>query len=103
MSNSPRIAVIHCSATGTVHELARAIAVGAGDTGAEVRLRRVAELAPEAVVAANPEATPTRARSPTATRTARATSTAGEPPRSMTPAAPPRRTRADASPSSPRP
>jgi NAD(P)H dehydrogenase (quinone) len=40
------IAVIYYSSTGNVHALAEAIAAGAEETGAEVRLRRVAELAP---------------------------------------------------------
>jgi hypothetical protein len=40
------VAVIFYSATGNVHLLAEAIAEGAGETGAEVRLKRVAELAP---------------------------------------------------------
>jgi NAD(P)H dehydrogenase (quinone) len=45
-----RIAVIYYSATGHVHKLAEALAKGAGEAGAEVRLRRVAELAPEEVI-----------------------------------------------------
>jgi NAD(P)H dehydrogenase (quinone) len=45
-----RIAVIYYSATGHVHKLAEAVARGATDAGAEVRLRRVAELAPEEVI-----------------------------------------------------
>ena len=45
-----KIAVIYYSATGHVHKLAEALARGATDAGAEVRLRRVAELAPEAVI-----------------------------------------------------
>ena len=49
-----RIAVIHYSATGHVHRLAQAIADGARTEGAEVRVRRVAELAPPQAVAANP-------------------------------------------------
>ena len=49
-----RIAVIHYSSTGNVHRLAKAIADGAQSEGAEVRLRRVAELAPASVVAASP-------------------------------------------------
>jgi NAD(P)H dehydrogenase (quinone) len=49
-----RIAVIHYSATGNVHRLAEAIAEGAASVGAEVRLRKVAELAPEDAIAANP-------------------------------------------------
>jgi NAD(P)H dehydrogenase (quinone) len=50
---SIRIAVIHYSATGTVHRLATAIAEGATDEGADVRVRKVAELAPEQAIAAN--------------------------------------------------
>jgi NAD(P)H dehydrogenase (quinone) len=50
---SARIAVIYYSATGNVHKLAQAIAEGAGETGADVRLRRVAELAPEEAIQKN--------------------------------------------------
>lgn len=49
-----KIAVIYYSATGTVHRLAEAVAAGATQAGAEVRLRRVAELAPRAAIEANP-------------------------------------------------
>jgi NAD(P)H dehydrogenase (quinone) len=42
-----RIAVIYYSAGGNVHALARAVADGAADEGADVRLRQVAELPPE--------------------------------------------------------
>lgn len=49
-----KVAVIYYSATGTVHALAEAVAEGAAGTGAEVRLRRVAELAPGAAIDANP-------------------------------------------------
>jgi NAD(P)H dehydrogenase (quinone) len=45
-----RIAVIYYSATGNVHALARAVAEGAGEEGADVRLRHVAELAPEMLI-----------------------------------------------------
>ena len=45
-----RIAVIYYSATGNVHALARAVAEGAADEGADVRLRHVAELAPEMLI-----------------------------------------------------
>ncbi len=45
-----RIAVIYYSATGHVHKLADALAKGAADAGADIRLRRVAELAPEEVI-----------------------------------------------------
>jgi NAD(P)H dehydrogenase (quinone) len=48
-----RIAVIYYSATGNVHMLAEAIAEGAGETGAEVRFRRVHELAPEKAIQQN--------------------------------------------------
>jgi len=51
---SPRIAVIYYSATGSVHRLAEAVAEGAASTGAEVRLRKVAELAPPEAIAQNP-------------------------------------------------
>jgi NAD(P)H dehydrogenase (quinone) len=54
MSAAPNIAVIYYSATGTVHELAESIAAGARGAGAEVRLRKVAELAPAAAIASNP-------------------------------------------------
>jgi NAD(P)H dehydrogenase (quinone) len=45
-----RIAVIYYSATGNVHALARAVAEGAADEGAEVLLRRVAELREEMLI-----------------------------------------------------
>jgi NAD(P)H dehydrogenase (quinone) len=48
-----QLAVIYYSATGNVHKLAEAIAEGARDTGAEVRLRRVRELAPEEAIQQN--------------------------------------------------
>ena len=50
-----RAAVIYYSATGTVHALATAAAEGAEQAGAEVRLRRVSELAPQAAIEANPD------------------------------------------------
>jgi NAD(P)H dehydrogenase (quinone) len=53
MSDASRIAVIYYSATGSVRSLAEAIAEGATKDGAEVRLRRVAELAPEAAINGN--------------------------------------------------
>lgn len=49
-----RIAVIHYSSTGNIHRLASAMAAGALDGGAEVRLRRIPELAPESAIADNP-------------------------------------------------
>jgi NAD(P)H dehydrogenase (quinone) len=48
-----KIAVIYYSATGNVHALAEAVAEGAAEAGAEVRLRRVAELAPKEAIDSN--------------------------------------------------
>lgn len=48
------VAVIYYSATGAVHALAQAVAEGATSAGAEVRLRRVAELAPDSAIDQNP-------------------------------------------------
>jgi NAD(P)H dehydrogenase (quinone) len=48
------VAVIYYSATGTVHALARAVAEGAEQAGSDVRLRRVAELAPAEVIDSMP-------------------------------------------------
>jgi NAD(P)H:quinone oxidoreductase type IV len=49
-----KVAVIYYSATGNVHALAEAVAQGAAEAGAQVRLRRVAELAPEEAIDSNP-------------------------------------------------
>ncbi|MGY1773263.1 NAD(P)H:quinone oxidoreductase [Blastococcus sp. SYSU D00813] len=49
-----KIAVIYYSSTGNVHQLAAALADGAREAGAEVRLRRVPELAPEEAIDSNP-------------------------------------------------
>lgn len=49
-----KVAVIYYSATGTVHALAQAVAEGADSAGAEVRLRRVAELAPDSAIDQDP-------------------------------------------------
>ena len=49
-----KVAVIYYSSTGTVHALAQAIAEGATSAGAEVRLRRAAELAPADAIDQNP-------------------------------------------------
>ncbi|MFG3347908.1 NAD(P)H:quinone oxidoreductase [Streptomyces sp. NPDC048018] len=51
---SVKVAVIYYSATGNVHQLAQAVAEGAEKAGAEVRLRRVPELAPDTAIDANP-------------------------------------------------
>ena len=48
------IAVIYYSSTGNVHQLAEAVAEGAVETGADVRLRRVPELAPDWAIDSNP-------------------------------------------------
>lgn len=48
-----RIAVIYYSATGNVHALAHAVADGAEQAGAEVRLRQVEEIASELVISQN--------------------------------------------------
>jgi NAD(P)H dehydrogenase (quinone) len=49
-----KVAVIYYSATGNVHALAEAVAEGAAQAGAQVRLRRAAELAPAQAIDANP-------------------------------------------------
>jgi NAD(P)H dehydrogenase (quinone) len=49
-----KAAIIYYSSTGTVHALARAAADGAEKAGAQVRLRKVAELAPRAAIDLNP-------------------------------------------------
>jgi NAD(P)H dehydrogenase (quinone) len=49
-----RVAVIYYSATGNVHALAEAVAEGAAQAGAQVRLRCVAELAPAEAIDSNP-------------------------------------------------
>jgi NAD(P)H dehydrogenase (quinone) len=51
---STKVAVVYYSSTGNVHQLATALAEGAEKAGAEVRLRRVAELAPDSAIDANP-------------------------------------------------
>ncbi|MGA4880953.1 NAD(P)H:quinone oxidoreductase [Streptomyces lydicamycinicus] len=48
------VTVIYYSSTGTVAELARLIADAAEHAGADVRLRRAAELAPQTAIDANP-------------------------------------------------
>ncbi|GAA3579371.1 NAD(P)H:quinone oxidoreductase [Nonomuraea rosea] len=49
------VAIIYYSATGTVHTLAQAVAEGAEKAGANVRLRKVAELAPPEAISTRPE------------------------------------------------
>ncbi|MDA2988035.1 MAG: NAD(P)H:quinone oxidoreductase [Actinomycetota bacterium] len=50
----PKILVVYYSATGNVARLAHGLAKGAADTGADVRIRRVAETAPLEAIASNP-------------------------------------------------
>jgi NAD(P)H dehydrogenase (quinone) len=49
----PHVAVIYYSATGNVHALAHALAEGAEQAGAQVRLRHVEELASELMISQN--------------------------------------------------
>ena len=49
-----RVVVIYYSATGNVRTMAEHLSAGASEAGAEVRTRRVAELAPSETVAENP-------------------------------------------------
>ncbi|MFE0377030.1 NAD(P)H:quinone oxidoreductase [Streptomyces inhibens] len=49
-----KVAVIYYSSTGTIAELAQLIADAAEHAGADVRLRRTAELAPQTAIDANP-------------------------------------------------
>ena len=50
-----RVAVIYYSSTGTNHMLAQTAAQAAEQTGAEARLRRVKELAPDEAIDSRPE------------------------------------------------
>jgi NAD(P)H dehydrogenase (quinone) len=52
-NRAAHVAVIYYSATGHVHALAKAVAQGAAEAGAEVRLRAVQELASEMVISQN--------------------------------------------------
>lgn len=48
-----KLAIIYYSATGTIHGMARRLHETATKAGAEVRLRQVAELAPQEAIASN--------------------------------------------------
>lgn len=48
-----KVAVIYYSSTGTIHGMAERLSAAAEKAGAEVRLRQVAELAPEEAIASN--------------------------------------------------
>ncbi|GLY63563.1 NAD(P)H:quinone oxidoreductase [Amycolatopsis taiwanensis] len=54
MNELVNIAVVYYSATGTIADIAREMAETAEKAGAEVRLRRVAELAPQETIDSNP-------------------------------------------------
>jgi NAD(P)H dehydrogenase (quinone) len=54
MSEKGKIAVIYYSGTGHAYQVAQAFEQGAKAEGAEVRLRKVRELAPADIVATNP-------------------------------------------------
>jgi NAD(P)H dehydrogenase (quinone) len=47
------ISIIYYSSTGTIHAMAERMAESAQKTGTQVRLRQVAELAPEEAIASN--------------------------------------------------
>jgi len=48
-----KVAVVYYSATGNVYKLAQAVEEGAKEAGAEVRFRKVRELAPEEAIKSN--------------------------------------------------
>ncbi len=50
---SPKVAIIYYSATGTTYQLAKAIEESVKASGAEVRFRKVHELAPEEAIKSN--------------------------------------------------
>lgn len=54
MPTPVNVAVVYYSSTGTVAAIAEAIAKDAENAGAQVRLRRAAELAPQAAIDSNP-------------------------------------------------
>ncbi len=49
------VSVVYYSATGNIAKMAHALAAGATEAGAEVRVRRVPETAPAEAIAANPK------------------------------------------------
>ncbi|MEU1124168.1 NAD(P)H:quinone oxidoreductase [Streptomyces sp. NPDC005899] len=54
MPMSVNVAVVYYSSTGTISTIAKALAGDAEAAGAQVRLRKVAELAPQAAIDSNP-------------------------------------------------
>lgn len=53
MAAQTKVAVIYYSATGITYQMAQAVCEAAGDAGAEVRLRKVRELAPDEAIRSN--------------------------------------------------
>ncbi|PMR61380.1 NAD(P)H dehydrogenase [Verrucosispora sp. ts21] len=53
MAAQVKVAVIYYSATGITYQMAQAAREAAGDAGAEVRLRKVRELAPDEAIRSN--------------------------------------------------
>ncbi len=54
MAVTPHVLIVYYSSTGTTYRMAKEVEAGAREAGAEVRLRRVAELAPPEAVEKNP-------------------------------------------------
>lgn len=54
MSEPVKLSVVYYSSTGTIAEIANALVAEAEAAGAEVRLRRAPELAPDAAIDSNP-------------------------------------------------
>lgn len=55
MADNVKVAVIYYSSTGTTHDMAERLSQSAEKAGAEVRLRKVTELAPDEVISSVPE------------------------------------------------
>ncbi|MFC4144718.1 NAD(P)H:quinone oxidoreductase [Micromonospora mangrovi] len=53
MDGQTKVAVIYYSATGITYQMAQAVCEAAGEAGADVRLRKVRELAPEEAIRSN--------------------------------------------------
>jgi NAD(P)H dehydrogenase (quinone) len=53
MTPAVKLSVVYYSATGTIHAMAERLAAAGAKAGAEVRLRQVAELAPNEAIASN--------------------------------------------------
>ncbi|MFR9731155.1 NAD(P)H:quinone oxidoreductase [Saccharopolyspora sp. MS10] len=54
MADPVKLSVVYYSSTGTISEIAAALVAEAESAGAEVRLRKAAELAPDAAIDSNP-------------------------------------------------